>query len=720
MIKPLRFHSDNGGGGLGEIVDFLNHPDSAQVRYRPVLHEEIPEVGEPGDVTSDSARWWSRELLRCTTQGWSAPDGVWFNPIYYFYLNHVRISFVDEQTQLPVEEAPLYNDSDKAVFDEIYWSLAHNLPLGAIPSLPGEEGKRLTRKEKKAENKRRWALYRSLEKTMSGVLKMPATDVIATKGRRKHWSYNILCGVMVWAFCVHINGDLGCGFDSKDSREEGQRVFRGAYDRLHPFWKHPELYTDKEGELSACVYRYDQDGNLEKREGNVIHFKELDKRPGAFRGRIYRIVLFDEAGKYLNLNKVIGATRDCLRVGTFKFGTMLIGGTCDPITNKSDSYQKLWEQAVRKGWNKIFIPACRMAPPNVNWFTGISDEVAARAAYMAERQQFIDAGDMEGYYLTVQENPLDEFELFMLPTLSNYPSHKLLEATVNIAGFGENLPVKRIRLEWELNTFGKKTGTVLTYDDPNGPWLMHVDYSPHKELSDLDVAGIDSVYKDNAPHSESKCAVVLYRREHHRLERSDRPMLVYFDRPLLDIFSDEVKKLMVWTGCRVILEHNDKWLADDILKEKIPSPNGPVLLGEQLMYYNEEPGLRNSDTTILTQTKLALKWINDGGLMRVVFQSIVDALKNWRQKNDDIASALHLCLMGVDTLRETTVDGEVEAQTAPQPYQFGNNTIGTVAVMSGGMGLMEAMNWNGEGLAPFGMDNPAWNNPFASRNRMAA
>jgi hypothetical protein len=713
ITKPQRELSRGDTGGQFNFDQYLTHPASVQVMYRPALHETTPAVPQPDDTTSEAALWWRREWMR-STEGWTAPDGTWINPIYYWYLNHVKIEMVDEATGREWTEAPLYCDADHDTFNEIYSCLIRNIKHGVFRKGALADNKRARKKNKQLLSQEAKVIEQELRS-----LTVYAKDLIATKGRRKHWSYDNLNGVFLWAFTVDANGHLGVGFDCKDSREEGQRVFKGAYDRLHPFWKHAELYTDKEGELSACEWKVSEEGDIQKTEGYVIHFKEMDKRPGAFRGRRYRIILLDEAGKYMHLGKIIGSIRDCLRTGTLKFGTLLIGGTCDPITNKSDAYQKLWERARIMGWRRYFIPAWKLAPPNVNWFTGVSDEEKARAAYMKERQEFLDAGDMEGFHLTVQENPLDEHELFMLPTLSSYPSHKLLEATIAIAAQGDKLPVMRGRLEWKTNSYGKTIGEVYFQEDVNGPWLCHRDYQPHKEVANLDVLGIDSVYKDSAPHSDSKCAAVLYRRFNHRIDHSDMPALVYFDRPLLDIFADEIKKVMVWTGCRVILEHNDKWLADQLLKEKVANVLGVKMLADQLMFYNDEPGLRNNEQTILAQTMLALKWINEGGLGRTWFQSIIDSLKNWRQKNDDIASAFHLCMMGVDTLRESVMD-ENDARREVPDFRFMQNDLLTITPSGNRFATIQAaVGWEGVGLAPIGMGNAAWGNPLRTRQGAA-
>lgn len=692
ISTPYRFHSSEGGGGY-RLPKYLTDPESKQVMYRPVVQlDELPPVPEPGDTTSDAAKWWQEEWKR-STEGWTAPDGVWLNPIYYWYLNHVKIELVNQETGLEEMASPLYCDSDHETIESIYWCLTFSFQAGIIEKGTKRLKKKDQRKVKREEDKR--------AATVLSKHFVAATDLIATKGRRKHWSFINLCGVFLWAFTVDANAHLGVGFDCKDTREEGQRVFRGAYDRLHPFWKHAELYTDKEGELSACEWKQDDDGNVQKSEGYCIHFKEMDKRPGAFRGRRYRIILLDEAGKYMHLGKIIGSIRDCLRIGTRKFGTLLVGGTCDPITNKSDTYQRLWERAKAQGWVKHFIPAWKIAEPDVDWFTGKSDEETARGKYVAERQVYLDTGDMEQYHLTVQENPLDEHELFMLPTLSAYPSHLLLAQTMKIAGEGEDKTglcskLRRGRIDWELNAYDRPTGKARFVPDPNGPWLFTADYQPHKELIDLDVLGIDDVYKDNAPHSDSKCAMVLYRRFHNRLpDSSDMPVAVYFDRPLMDVFAEEVIKVMTFTGAKVILEYNAKYLADHIIKKH---------LDERLMYFNGEPGLRNSEGTIAQQTMIVLKWMSEGGLSRCWFTELINGFKNWRSgKNDDRASAFHQCMMGVDTLNSQAIDDDDSKKESTQAigstlFDFGLN----------GLDWAEAI----EEWGSFGFDNPAWGNPF--------
>ncbi|RYG94160.1 MAG: hypothetical protein EON58_16880, partial [Alphaproteobacteria bacterium] len=127
------------------------------MRYRPVVQlARLPEVPEEGDVDSPAALWWTEQHKRCR-KGWTAPDGVWFNPIYYWYLNFCTIEYVDPITKRELIEPPLYIDSDHEIFNAIWFCLSFSMPREVMEKLPGKSGRwsKPTKAEKAALEKRR-------------------------------------------------------------------------------------------------------------------------------------------------------------------------------------------------------------------------------------------------------------------------------------------------------------------------------------------------------------------------------------------------------------------------------------------------------------------------------------------------------------------------------------------------------------------------------------
>lgn len=629
-----------------DLPSYLTDPKSAQVMYRPIAQlSKLPPPPTPNDpVDHPSVVFWRRELLR-SKKGWFAPDGTWFNGMAYWYFNHSSMDYVDEVSGRTVQGPPMYTRLHHEILDEVWACQGKNRPV-----VRHKRGK----KKKKGSD-----IYESEEvlEVQAGTYQN-AEDLIVTKGRRKGWSFTMLGGAIPWKFCVERSDNIGVGFDSRDSREEGQSLFMAIYDRLHPYWKHPELYTRAAKQVSAVRYERVKGGKLEKTEGIKLYFAEVDKSIGKLRGKRLCMLFLDEAGKYTNLEKVLGTVEHCLRVGNMKFGSLILGGTCDPITNKSKDYKERWDAALKMGWHRLFIPAWRYH--TVDYQTGADLEGPSRAYYEAQRAMKKEAGMMEAYYMEVQENPLEETELFQLPTLSEYPALLLADQAGRIAEEGEDNKTHRGRLEWVTNSVGRSVGRVDWIPDPNGYWRMQNGYEPRPDLG-IDVLGVDDVMKDKVTDSDSKMGMALFRRFHHRLpDSSDQFVMAYDHRPTLDDFADEVWKAMVYTGCYTILEVNHKHVADYLVEHDAG-------LLDKLLEYSGEIGLKQTVLTLNRQTLLMSAWIRRGGLKRTWISSIIDGLKVWRQKNHDVISAAHTAIMGADTMDEFDAKRRDDDDAAPPP-----------------------------------------------------
>ncbi|RYC69637.1 hypothetical protein [Spirosoma sordidisoli] len=595
--------------------DYLTHPDSVQVKYRPVLQAPIPDPPEEGEVGTERAIWWQTQLYRCK-YGWTyeaeGETPKYFTPAYYFYLNFVKVEIKDKKRGRK-RMAPLYSDSDHRIFNWIY----------------------------------------SLEAQAYSM----ARDGIVTKGRRKHWSYITHCGVFLHDFCFDTASHVAIGYDSKISREEGQRIFQGAYNSLPSYFKHDTLYTEKEGELSNGEAVYDADGQLTGYvERNTIIFRELDKNPGGLRGRNLKRVLLDEIGKYRNAMACVIATEDALREGLDKHGSLLAGGTSDAISNESKDYKTLWKQADVRGWGRLFVSAGWVAPPYFDYFTGVSDIKAAEAEYRAERDALLNVGDVMGYYGKMQENPLTPEECFNPPVRSRYPAHIIQEQVFFLRQWPTEHWIIRGRLDWVNDVLGNHIRVDFT-EDPNGSWHFYRDGFPRRDLPGLDILGVDDVYLDKereeVSDDDSLQSIVIKRRKVDKQFENDLFVAYYEDRHDRHVFARELHKALWFTNGKAIIENNDKFLPDFLQRNN---------LQDQVIWVNGKMGIRNDERTIPHQQMLAQDWFDAGGASRCYFERILDSFKNFRSTNDDVASAAHLALHAEDIIKDHPIRTEADAK----------------------------------------------------------
>ncbi len=638
-------------------LNYLTHKESVQVIYRPVLaaysvdgkgvrldRNRLPKFPPEDEILTQSTeegKFWHEQLYRCK-YGWTAPDGVWINPVYYFYLNFVTIPI-----KKGVMAGPEYSDSDHEVFDWIF----------VLMDTTGKQ----------------------------------AEDGIITKGRRKHWSFNTHAGFFLYYFCMGTRGDLGIAYDVAKTREQGQRLFERAYNLLPSAFQHAALDRSKDGEITAADVREDFDyvsGKVSTTliPKNTIVFRETDKTPDAFRGMNLGLALIDEAGKYKKLKKVINATIDCLREGTNKHGTLLIGGTSDAIDNKSKDYEKQWKiAAITRGWGRWFIPAWKIAPPHWDGFTGRSMRELAEPAYLKERQEKLKTGDTIGYYFAIQENPLLSSECFHSATLSNYPAHKLYDQALRIqAAASADIPI-RGRFEFQKNISGEQIGAYFVADPEEcaepGDWLLHpvaLDQKLNNAMKGLHVAGVDDVYKDpdEIVDSDSLCAITVYRRFVIKEGvRSNMFVASYLARPPRNLFVREIHKMQLYFRARVMIENNDVFLKGYMMQKG---------LQDDMIWVNQQMGIRNSAESISHQEFLAQTWIDDHGLDDVWFPDILQGFKVWRTQNTDTGSAAHLTLAGLEAVRELPIKDEATDTT-----KFIGNVMGGVTLTRPGQPMAD-------------------------------
>lgn len=583
---------------------------SVQQLYKPVFYEygenlpPIPQQDEMGlSEYLEAKDWWDEQLKRCL-YGWTAPNGVYLNPKLYFYLNFVKIPVLDHNNNVLDKTRPLYLQNDHATIDSIHYGEAN-----------------------KFKN---------------------ADDYIIAKARRKHWTFNTHCCILLWDFIFDHNSNCGIGYPDDDYLVMGKLYFLEAYDSVHQYFKADKIYPNN---LNEVGYASSRPGGKAITH-NMLYFYPVGKRPGKFRGKALKRLLFDEVGVLTNLLDCLNAGFDCVRLGSKKFGQILLGGTSDMITNKSTDYKDIWDKAEHYNIKRIFIPAYEMMEGHIDYDTGASSTQTALQTLLDRREQKRLSGNQKFYESEIQENPISEEECFIATGKSLFDIERINQQM--IVNKQNNVEKDMVcgRFEWIYDVNGQNTRRVEFVESPDGKAKIYLPHLPSNENGDLFVAGIDDYYKDVSLYSDSKGCCMIYIEPSHRNISSDAPAALYLDRPNTRLeFLENCLKMCVFFNIgfgKLMIENNDNVI------EKFYVDNN---YGYMLKWVNKDIGVRLSESIKNSAIRLGEQYIAQGRLKGVFFNEILDGIKKVRRGNEkkalntDIGSTMLLIWLLLDTYK---------------------------------------------------------------------
>ncbi len=595
---------------------------SVQVMYRPVVVEGVKELPNPTKLSFEECKdWWSEQYRRCT-EGWIAPDGVYINPIYYFYLNFVKVFIIDELNKGKKSwESPYVRDGDKEYFDAV-WN------------------------------------NRSYEK--NGVY-FNAKDVIVAKGRRKGWTTCELYGITMWFFLFRQDISIARAYPSDKILSKERKLFTKAYSYIHNFFKGSDsdepidILENNEERVSQYTYTLNKDGvKIKKDLINSVNFFTVTATGGGVRGDALGLIVVVEAGVHTKLLPLKTAADETLKVGDWKFGMMLIGGTSDAINNTNTDYKDLFFNHEDYGMVKIFTPSWKCYFGQFDYFTGKSKRIEALKRILEERERFKQSNNYKAYRSKLQENPISPEEAFIPQGESEYDQVAIDDHIILLLRAQMNKTWLRGRLEYETDINKKRTGNVIFVEDKSGLWLVQEEYGmPITDVKDLYLAAIDDVYKDKAPHSSSKNAMIIYMKKSiHVKGESGLPVAFYLGRHQSRIRDyHEFKKGTIMWNPKVMYEHNETAGYIGFARE-----NG---LSHHFIYHNGQIGVRLSDDVKADLTVLGLKYFDDLEYQKILHTDLIESFKYWNSGiNSDLCSAMHLLFLAIEKTKKIGTKSE--------------------------------------------------------------
>jgi hypothetical protein len=348
-------------------------------------------------------------------------------------------------------------------------------------------------------------------------------------------------------------------------------------------WEDSEALLQSEFRVNSLLNNPDEvvsgyelmDGGKTTLKNNAckIFVRTMHNNPNMFKGLFLNDVVAEESGEFENLCEFISATNDCLMDGDTQVGMFMIYGTGGNINKGSKDFKKVWENPNDYNAVKYLITGDRFKKPFYGGATrfgkdvsvtpnllkkykpyqiiGMEDTEAAMENIMEERER-LKKGDLKKYMEHLQNNPINEAEIFRKMFSNNFDIQKINaqqdEITVNKNKYS------KWKLEWVTKEGTLERVTPLRVkaipakdtDDEGDCILILDEYHPDKKYKNLYVGGIDPYDQDKGV-SKSLGAMCVMSRPNTFGIPFNMPVAVICTRPKRkEIFFDMCLKLSVY------------------------------------------------------------------------------------------------------------------------------------------------------------------------------
>lgn len=367
-------------------------------------------------------------------------------------------------------------------------------------------------------------------------------NLLCAKGRRKGISEALTTMTVDygWRFREGYKGGVAAG--NKTYVDDFLAKWRFSDSRLPPELAVKKL-TDNDDEIIAgYVIKDSHNAWQEKGTFNTIYARTMHTNPNMFKGLYLNDIVSEEIGEHEKWIEFYGASKDCLMSGNQQVGTLIGLGTGGNVNKGSKDFKKVWHEADNFNFVKFLIPATRFyfyggateanrqLPPESELFKhhkpyeliGCEDIELAKKHILARRDKWIRTGDMKAYNEDLQNNPIDETEIFRKTVVNNFDTQRLNAQDIAISALTHPMYTK-YKMEWVKD---EKTGMIkMPYEvklKPLAPtdnqdecvWIIDSEM-PRKGHLNLYASAIDSYDQDTAKSSKSLGAMCVLIRDNN-------------------------------------------------------------------------------------------------------------------------------------------------------------------------------------------------------------
>lgn len=414
-------------------------------------------------------------------------------------------------------------------------------------------------------------------------------NLICAKGRRKGISEAASTMIVDYGWRFNDGYKAGVAAGSKTYIDDFLAKWRFADSRMPPELSLKKL-TDNDSEIIAGYTIRNEYGDFQdKGSFSTIYARTMHTNPNMFKGLFLNDVIVEEVGEFEKFLEFYTATKDTLMSGNKQVGLMTAFGTGGAVNKGSRDFEKVWHGADDYNFVKFLIPATRMffyggakeperrLPRETELYKkykiyeliGVEDRILSEEWIKENRTKLLNSGNQKAFNEDLQNNPLNEEEIFKKTVVNNFNSSLLNKQRFAISTLVHPKWTK-YKLEWVKDSNGRAKSKpevmavpLKPHEDPNEcVWILDGEF-PNKHYLNRYSAGCDSYDQDTAKTSKSLGAMCV-------LDRVTKtPVAVISCRPRrkelfyelcmkLSVMYNLINSTLVDLGAGVIINHYEQ------------------------------------------------------------------------------------------------------------------------------------------------------------------
>lgn len=624
----------------------------------------IGEIPELSPISPDYKQYWKEEKFKCDNGAWSG--GNWIPGSLHFFINHWTIEIKKNQfDKNPTKGRPFFRDIDLDI--HIAYNEARGFSRFSEQTI-----------EEVAGIRPRDIMLKSYDRDMGIPLyENPAKNMILVANRGCGKSFNmsgiiahdflftqvtnqkneIVVGASETVFSGDLLSKVKLGLD-----EMKGGIMVGDVYYPPPFSKKYRGSWDSGKFIEARYDVFKGRNRITKGDRNKIHHRCFRNKPTAANGTRPRVLVFEEAGLFMNLMQSWNAAIETVRYGLTQFGSMIAIGTggdmkvgsvdvsrmfYQPDIYNCVSFEDTWEY---KGNIGLFIPAMR----GLNEFKdeeGCSKETEAYDQIMTYREKMVnDGADRITIENEIMYRPVKPSEAFLISGGNIFPKSQLQDHLSSIENNSFLLNAGQVgrlgydeggKLKWNMD---KGLHAIINFPVKNGENVegaITIWEHPYRDFHTglvpnfIYIAGTDPLDHDSAEFSTSLFSTIIYKRFFKLDEIFDLPVAEYTGRPdMIEDAYEQTRMMLLYYNAVNLYENNIKgfyahmkkmhaehMLADTpgIIKDVIENSKVNRVKGLHMTEQLKDYGERLANTWLRTEYapgKLNLTKINSIGLLK--------------------------------------------------------------------------------------------------------
>ena len=593
-------------------------------KFSPIAREGHPQLKEGSQSYID---YWEEQeyyIKNGITIG-----GEYISGAFYHWLNYFKIDFLDEH-KLPIRIYPILSDVDR----EIFYMLDQCNKFG-----------------------KDFMLLKVRDKG--------ASNILASESQR-YTQFIPKAKV----------GAVFPGGQSKAMNNFKEKFFDAINDLPIDIRVNPDV--DNSGNITFGFTLVDKETKSETYVGmdsRMSFFNAVNK--DVLKSDRYNFGFIDEAGEIDILQQLIDTSVANFRKGNVKMGTLVVTGTTNAMNKGHEAFRDLWFNAEEHNFERFFIPGWKKYFPFVNSLTGESLEFDAKEALDIERAKATKIGAekllefKQNYGNTVEE-------VFTNTDNEVLNKEKMTKQIVSLMATPQYKGIIQKGNLVERQLADGTTDIRFEADNINGRWEIYL-HPLHTNIyaagtKKRDVVGVDSVAKDIAEHSSSKCAMVVYRPFINVNVEGQLPVCIYHYRHNeeggRDMFYDDIRITLEYYKAQALVERVDDdlftWFRKKNLLKMLKERPNSLYINKFKKVKWEDYGVPPHGEESKSGIRLLRNEINTR-CENIKFVTLLNDLKNWSpgtRKNSDLGDAFKWALLFADA--ETRFDAETEQKLMQQ------------------------------------------------------